>query len=214
MRRFHIAFALVVRGFTSLALVCCAIPSQLQAQTPVSWIIGSGNWTTAGNWSGGVVPNNGVPTYNVFIDGTNGGTPYTITLNSGITVSNFTMSASQASLIQTSGSIFQTSSASISAGLYQVNGATIKGGTWTISGTGKLTFNLSSLNTLDGVNVTGSIDLSASSAYVQLKGGSDFGPGTVMTLGNSAVLGVGQSSTLNNLTLNLGSNSRLAIEGN
>src|SRR5438046_4612565 len=41
----------------------------LGAQTNATWNGGTGVWNLATNWSGGVVPNNGADTFNVFIDG-------------------------------------------------------------------------------------------------------------------------------------------------
>jgi hypothetical protein len=67
-----------------------------QAQTAVSWTGGSGgNWNTASDWSGGVVPNNGGgKTYNVTI---NPATSQTVDLNLGVTVSDFTLGSASGS---------------------------------------------------------------------------------------------------------------------
>ena len=47
-------------------------PGLFAAQQPATWLGGSGNWTDATKWSGGVVPNNNATdTYNVNIDGGN-----------------------------------------------------------------------------------------------------------------------------------------------
>ena len=121
-------------GEWRLALAVAVLGTWLPAaaaQTPAHWTAGTGNWTTAGNWDINTVPNNGSPagsTYNAFLDGLNGNTAYTVTLNSNITVTSFALSSSFATLTQTSGSIFQTTTATISAGTYQVNGATVRGG--------------------------------------------------------------------------------------
>jgi fibronectin-binding autotransporter adhesin len=82
-----------------LALRMVAIPLALlswgvvcsQAQTDVSWNGGSGNWNTPGDWSGGVVPNNGSgKTYDVTISN---GEAETVTLNLGVTISDLTLGA-------------------------------------------------------------------------------------------------------------------------
>src|SRR5271157_3305309 len=61
----------------------------LHAQTNVSWNGGNGNWNTPGDWSGGVVPNNGGgKTYNVTISN---GEAETVNLNLSTTVSDLTL---------------------------------------------------------------------------------------------------------------------------
>src|SRR5579864_4872107 len=72
----------------------------VQGQTSVNWNGGNGNWSTAGDWSGGVVPNNGGgKTYNVTISN---GTTETVTLNLGVTISDLTLGTS--ATLQSSGS--------------------------------------------------------------------------------------------------------------
>ena len=56
----------------------------------VTWIGGSGNWNTAGNWIPGQVPNNGGDTYIVRIDN-EGGTNSVVTLNTIVTVDQLTV---------------------------------------------------------------------------------------------------------------------------
>jgi hypothetical protein len=63
------------------------------AQTSVSWNGGNGNWSTATDWSGGVVPNNGGSnTYNVSISN---GSAETVTLDVGVTISDLTLGTSE-----------------------------------------------------------------------------------------------------------------------
>src|SRR5947209_2557339 len=83
----------------SVSLLAAALaalgPAGLRAQTNVHNTGAAGNWTTTTTWQGGVVPNNGTPlgaTYNAFLDNANGGTAYTVTLDSGITVNALTIS--------------------------------------------------------------------------------------------------------------------------
>jgi hypothetical protein len=42
-----------------------------QGQVTAIWNGGTGNWSVASNWSTGIVPNNGINTYHVVIDGNN-----------------------------------------------------------------------------------------------------------------------------------------------
>ncbi len=58
----------------------------------VTWIRGSGNWSTAGNWNPGQVPNNGGDAYIVRIDN-DGGTNSVVTLNTIVTVDQLTVDA-------------------------------------------------------------------------------------------------------------------------
>ncbi len=58
----------------------------------VTWISGSGNWSTAGNWNPGQVPNNGGDAYIVRIDN-DGGTNSVVTLNTIVTVDQLTVDA-------------------------------------------------------------------------------------------------------------------------
>jgi fibronectin-binding autotransporter adhesin len=89
MRPFAVLFAML-----TLALLAS------QAQTVDNWNGGNGDWNTAGDWSTGVVPNNGGgKTYNVTISN---GEAETVTLNLGVTISDLTLGAS--ATLQSSGS--------------------------------------------------------------------------------------------------------------
>ena len=58
----------------------------------ITWIGGSGNWNTTGNWSPGQVPNNGGDAYIVRIDN-DGGTNSVVTLNTIVTIDQLTVDA-------------------------------------------------------------------------------------------------------------------------
>ena len=131
-----------------LALVS-SLPAA-HAQTTDTWSLGSsGNWNTAGDWSTGVVPNNGVPSgssYNVDItDGKS-----TVTLNINATINDLTMGAGNTLVIPT-GATFQVVGPTIAnAGSIQVNGGAGNNavlyldGNTTLSGTGTLTLGTAS----------------------------------------------------------------------
>jgi hypothetical protein len=75
----------------SLALLTA---SSLSAQTNTTWIGGSSNWNNGTNWSGGSVPNNGGGmTYNVFIDGGDGGTSSVVNLDISATINQLNLDA-------------------------------------------------------------------------------------------------------------------------
>jgi hypothetical protein len=60
------------------------------AQLNATWLGGTNNWNTAGNWSGGIVPNNGADTYNVFIDNS-ALTNSRVSLDTAVTINNLTV---------------------------------------------------------------------------------------------------------------------------
>ncbi len=134
-----------------IALSIAALP--LHAQTSVNWNGGNGNWTTASDWSGGVVPNNGGgKTYNVTISN---GTAETVTLDLGVTISDLTLGTS--AILQSSGN----------------NSLTIAGGgTFTNSGT--LTFNTgTNVLTIQGggtLNNSGTITISGAGSGLNVTG--------------------------------------------
>jgi hypothetical protein len=68
------------------ALALLTVASAVLAQTTDTWTDGTGSWNVAGNWSAGVVPNNGGGTfYNVVISGPGGDV---VTFNAAPTVVN------------------------------------------------------------------------------------------------------------------------------
>lgn len=82
MKRVPIAHACAVLVVLLAGALCSS------AQTAVSWNGGIGNWNTAADWSGGVVPNNGGgKAYDVTISNNNP----TVTLNLGVTISDLTL---------------------------------------------------------------------------------------------------------------------------
>lgn len=148
----------------------------------------AGNWNVAGNWSGGVVPNNGVNTFNVKIDNGNAGQNSTVTLNINATIDNLTVDSGDQLTIQNAQSLI------IAGG---VNTGTItNNGTIALSSTGGSTdLRLTTTDvTLQG---TGKVTLSDASNNFIL----DLTPGA-NTLTNAAghtIEGAGQlgANTLN-----------------
>ena len=90
----------------------------------------SGNWTDGTKWSTTPNdPNNGTPsgvTYQALIDKV-GPTPYSVTLNGNITIDSLSLSASNATLSHTSGTL-TTSGLTLTAGTYQLKGGKVSGG--------------------------------------------------------------------------------------
>jgi fibronectin-binding autotransporter adhesin len=157
----------------------CELPSQ--AQTSVSWNGGNGNWNTPGDWSGGVVPNNGGgKAYNVTIS--NGKTE-TVTLNLNATVSDLTM-GSLATLQSAAGDSLTIAS----------------GGT--LSNSGTLLFDTTGSNITIGsggtLNNSGTIELEASGETLNVTGT------TTNAAGASLLISGGSSGTFTGGVTNSG----------
>jgi fibronectin-binding autotransporter adhesin len=172
-----------------------------QAQTAVNWNGGNGNWSTATDWSGGVVPNNGGgKTYNVTIPSIPKNTSETLTLDLGVTVNDLTLMGSisdvTAPVLQSSGN----NSLTIAAGGTLTNSGTINfntgsnvltilsGGTLNNSGT----INIAGTGT--GLNVTGTTINNAGGAINLESGSKSTVTGNVTNSGVFATGGSGNNS--------------------
>jgi len=84
----------LARGFFVAGLLWSALTGAAArgAQLDAAWLGGAGNWSVAGNWSGGTVPNNGVDTFNVLIDDLDPD-PSVVTMNTNPTIDNLTIDA-------------------------------------------------------------------------------------------------------------------------
>ena len=106
----------------------------------------------------GGFPNNGnggVATYDAMISAV--GSPYTVTLNTNVTVEDLLLSSANATLNQTSGTFTATGAITLSAGTFQLNGGTISNTTVNVTG-GTLAIAANSANLLTGVTVNGDSD--------------------------------------------------------
>ncbi|KPK84243.1 MAG: hypothetical protein AMJ81_06195 [Phycisphaerae bacterium SM23_33] len=94
-----------------------------------------GDWNDNANWDTASYPDNGnggVATYAAFIDLVSG-SPYSVTLNTNITIEAFTLDSSAATLNHTGGTFTVTDTADLLAGTYSLAGGTINGsGAWTV----------------------------------------------------------------------------------
>ena len=82
---------------------------------------GSGNWTEALKWTGGVVPNNGTPagtTYHAFLDAS--GAAHTVTLDTMVAVDDLTMNSPNAKLRHTGGTFSVNGTANLLGGVYEL----------------------------------------------------------------------------------------------
>ncbi len=204
-----------VLPFLAAAAIGIIWQPNLPAQTATHWNGTTGNWTTAASWSGGVVPNNGMPvgsTYDAYLDAA--GT-YTVTLNTSETVSDLFLNATGATLsISTGGTLNIVSNATLTAGTINMTGGTIAGGTLTSSG-GTLTLNNNTANTLSNVQIGANVlSMSTSGSALQLTNSTNFSALSTFTMGGNSVLRVAEAVTLANLNLTLsGTSSSLQLYG-
>jgi hypothetical protein len=104
--------------------------SRAGGATSTSWLLpADDSWTDPLAWSTNpVYPNNGQPNpadlYNVTIGAS--GSPYTVTLNSDITISSLLVNSTDATLAQSAGTLhIVDGGASINAGVYALSGGTL-----------------------------------------------------------------------------------------
>ncbi len=195
-----------------LFLLFCCTPTR--AQTTSNWTNSAGGiFSTATNWdTNPTAPNGATVTANISLAGT-----YTVTLNSNVTLDNLTLNNATLNFTQSSGTLTIVNDLTLTAGVYNLQGGIISGGTISQSG-GVLRPNFNSSNQLSGVTINaGVLDLSSQQAYVQLTNGSNFGSATTVNVGSATLqggLGIAESGTISNVTINLGSqNSALTLEG-
>ena len=158
-------------GVVILAAVVATPRETRGAVVDTTFSLGAdGLWNVGANWSNGV-PNNGVDTYNVFID-SNPGTNVTVTLNTVATISNLTVAAGDALAINNAQSL------TIANG-----GGVTNNGVISLNSTGSNTDLLLGLNpTLNG---SGALQLGANAAN------RVFGSGTVTNSATHTISGGG-----------------------
>jgi hypothetical protein len=198
----------------SVATVSFGLRFQVaSADTTATWTSEtSGNWTSTTLWSTSPnFPSNGTPAgvdYQALINAM-GGTAYTVTLNTNVSVDSLMLDSADATVDQTAGTL-SPGSLNIAAGNYELDGGTISGGTVTGS-TGTL-LNASS-GTLDGtpsggITLAGTL-LQNSGATTYLNGlindpsgftfdsnSSDPGSYIILLSGNTELSGAGTTTTL------------------
>jgi hypothetical protein len=166
-------------------------------------------WTNAADWSSSPnYPNNNTPpstVYDAFINAT-GGTPYTVTLNSGVTLDALTIGSPDATLDVSYGGTLSPSTLNLSAGTLQLQGGgTIAGGTLNLSG-GSLAFNN---GTLSAVSVTGGDLQLQNGGSLTIENGitvADHNLDLLNGYGFTYLTFDGPSQTLNNLNINAAPN--------
>lgn len=175
-------------------------PSALGAQVLTSWLNPtSGFWSSAANWSASA-PNNGSPagtTYDVVIDALGG--PYTVTLNTAVTVDRLRVDSDDATLyVHALGSLSILTDSSVDRGTLEVNGA--------LTGPGALTVNSSMLWNEGPITGPGALNIGASgslslspSGSVRTLARSLNNAGTISGTGTITLGATGSPAVVNNL---------------
>jgi hypothetical protein len=189
---------LAIRLATTVLVLLSTGSFRLHAQTNVTWKGGNGNWNTPGDWSGGVVPDNGGgKSYNVTISN---GEAETIALNLNATVSDLTL-GNLATLQSVAGDSLTIAS----------------GGT--LSNSGTLMFNTTGSNITVGsggslVN-NGTIELEASGETLKVTGTTTNASGASLTIeGGSAATFTGNVNNSGTFTTGFsGGNNTVTVTG-
>lgn len=197
----------------AVVIVLALQGTSMAVQITATWTGGAGNWNVGGNWSGGVVPNNGMDTFNVLIDGGNIGTNSTVSLDMNATIDNLTIDALDSLGINNARSLTLVSGAG--AGTITNNGsialnATVSltdlrmSGNVTMQGTGKFNLSNSLNNRILGVLST---DRLTNQAGHTIQGAGQIGA-DFMALTNQGTINANQT---NSLTIDLTNTAGSAV---
>jgi hypothetical protein len=189
-----------------IAVSALLLPGAAQAQIDAFWAnLDGGVWTDGANWSTdpSYPDDDGVHTYNAIINLV--GDPYTVSLNSDITINDFTLDSVAATLSHTAGAFKVFGTADLLSGTYLLDGGTIMGGTWNV-GPGNFVVTRSSSNRLDGVTFNGNLDLSTEFANLRIGNGLSLN-GAVNLSGNYARLTFEGAQVFDDAEVNFGATS-------
>ena len=181
-----------------------------------NWVgAASGNWTTASNWSTNpTYPSDGKPNvangtgFNVTISAP--GAPYTVSLASAVRVQNVTLNSASSTLSLNNGASLRVLGATnLQAGTLFFNGGSLRDGTLNISG-GSATFASNANNQLDNVLVTGNLSFGIAGGFLSLVNGTQVN-GTVDLTATSTVVTLASGAMINGAVNLSGSSSQLRI---
>lgn len=168
-----------------------------------NWKAVSGDWSTAADWTNGI-PNSATTTANLA-----GATAYTVTIAGGESFTVGTLNITNANAALALGGTLNVSTLlNLSAGSITLSGKIVGGA---IKDTGGSINYVNGI--LDGVKFEGTMDLSASSAVVQiydgisLTGSTGSGAGAVNVTGSSSQMQFYGSQTVDKATIKIGSSS-------
>lgn len=194
-----------------LAAVVVAIAAAGRASAQIT------NWDgTTGNWSDLTKWDNGVPNSNTAIAQLlSGGSPFTSTVNGSFTINQLNINNANATVRINTGNSLTLAGASpniaLTSGEIYLVGGLITGGTMT--GGGQLRISSGTLHDVSAANL--SIAMSAeNNSFLRLSGTTSFTSASVSNqTGFRNVIEFNQSSTLDNLTLNVGDAGGLNVSG-
>ena len=156
----------------------------------------SGTWNVDSNWTNlpaqGGFPNNGnvgVATYDATINAV--GSPYTVTLNTNVTLEDLLLNSANVTLSQTSGTLTTTGAINLAAGTYSMAGGTIANSTVNATVPIRLA---GTLSTLSGVTVNGDLNFPDTFSQALITGGTTFS--TAHLSGVHAEIGFTPAQTL------------------
>ncbi len=195
-----------------VGVVITATGPPAQAQTNYAWNTGNGTWGAAGSWTPGGGPPGVLDSATINIAGS-----YTATLNDNRSINNVTLNNSTATISHTGGTLIVGGNVALTSGVYSLVAGTISGGSIT-SGGGTLRPGFSNANRLNNMAIgLGVLDLSTTDMRLRLQGTTILAAGTVLTLGAGAqvspILSFEQTTTLNNLTINLTGPDLVSVDG-
>lgn len=193
-----------------LAVLILGSPVTVRAQVNYAWNVGNGNWATAGSWTPAGGPPGSSDNATISIAGT-----YTATLNDiNRAINNLTLNNATATLSQSGGRTLTVGgTVALTAGNYIINDGTISGGS--ITSAGGLLKPQGTGAILNNVTVgLGVLDFSTFST-LRLQGTSTLAAGTTLSLNAGSRIGFQQTTTLDNLTVNMaGFLPSFSVEGN
>ena len=177
--------------------------------TTIHWKTGAdGDWSTAASWDAAKVP---LANDDAIIDAAGA---YGVDISTAQSVHSLTIGDTMATVNDNAALTLAGGALSVVAGVFNLNsGGMVVGGT--LSATGG-TFGWKG-GTLSGVTYEGVLDLSGNSSVVvsnglKLTGVGGKGPGTINLTGDEATLYIAGTETLDNATLNIGSNYLPIVE--
>ena len=206
-RKLVIASAVSGLGF------CAQAP---HADTTAEWIGGTGNWTTASNWSTNPnYPNNGTPSgtnYQAIIDQPESA-EYVIIQSGNNTVDSISLSSTNAALVDISGTM-TIGGMAISGGTFRLQGGILSGGTSgalvTLTSSSQFTI---FEGTLNGISFSGADLNVGTSAFFNVYNGLSLS-GYSLNIAGGDILSFQNSLTIDKLAINSTSSNQAQLQVN
>ena len=168
-----------------------------------------GFWNVGTNWSTSPVfpDNDGAQTYDATIDLL--ADPYTVWLDTDISIDNFTLDSASATVEHTAGTFEVLGTANLLSGTYLLSGGTLAGGVWNVA-PGALQVAFGAESRLEGVTINGDVELDQTFSALTIADGLDLN-GTLSVTGIYSQLRFEGTQTLDHGTIRLWSPNGLSI---